>query len=211
MDDPVDSLRELEANLRDIARANRLFGGIAPIARVLDQTHAAEVLDVGCGGADIPRTLQRRAQARGRQLAITCLDRSRQILEVARRQNGDLTFVQAEGDALPFADEAFDVAMCSLTLHHAAPAEAVSLLRELRRVSRVTPLVCDLRRSALGYVATWLFSRTSRNRMTRHDAPTSVLRAYTPAEAVALAREAGWRNPHARIEPFFRMTLVDRG
>ncbi len=54
------------------------------------------------------------------------------------------------------------------------------LLRELRRVARLTPLVCDLRRSAVALAATWLWSRTSRNRLTRHDAPLSVRRAYTP-------------------------------
>jgi len=212
MDDPVDSIVELEANLRDIERANRFFGGIMPIARALEATEAVEVLDVGCGAADIPRALLVRAQRHGRSLAITCLDRSEQMLSIARRLHGEagFRFLIGEGDALPFSDGAFDVAMCSLTLHHVEGPEAIGLLRELRRVSRITPIVCDLRRSPLAYAATWAHVHVfSRNRFTRHDAPVSVLRAYTPDEALALAREAGWRVPSARIEPWFRMTLVD--
>jgi hypothetical protein len=50
---------------------------------------------------------------------------------------------------------------------------------------------------------------TTRNRLTRHDAPLSVRRAYDAREALALAREAGWRSPRVEREPFFRMTLVD--
>jgi hypothetical protein len=70
--------------------------------------------------------------------------------------------------------------------------------------------VGDLVRSALAFAGTWLYANlTSRNRLTRHDAPLSVRRAYTPAEAVALARDAGWRAPRVRAEPFFRMTLTD--
>jgi len=211
MDDPVDSLVELEANLRDIARANRCFGGIAPISRALETCDATEVLDVGCGAADIPREMLRRARRRGRRLAITCLDTSDQMLTIARKNAGGLRFVRGDGTALPFDDGAFDVAMCSLMLHHLAPVAAVTLLREMRRVSRLTPVVCDLYRSRVAYVATWLFTRTSRNRLTRHDGPVSVMRAYTPAELLALAGQAGWRRPAVRREPWFRMTLVDRG
>ncbi len=214
MDGPVDDVDELEANLRDIAFANARLGGTAPVVRALQRIDARrlEVLDVGSGAADIPLALVRDASRRGVELSVTCLDRSEQMLALARRATGDdpaLSFVQADGGALPYADGAFDVVICTLALHHFDPGVAQPLLRELRRVSRVTPVVCDLRRSELAFVATWLWSRTSRNRLTRHDAPLSVRRAYTPDEAVALARDAGWRMPRVQREPFFRMTLTD--
>lgn len=214
MDGPVDDVGELEGNLRDIAFANARLGGSAPVVRALRRVDAArlDVLDVGSGAADIPLALVRDASRRGVELSVTCLDRSEQMLALARRTAGDqraVSFVCADGGALPFGDGAFDVVICTLALHHFEPAGARALLRELRRVARIVPVVCDLRRSALAFAATWLWSRTSRNRLTRHDAPLSVRRAYTPAEALALARDAGWRAPHVRREPFFRMTLTD--
>ena len=134
------------------------------------------------------------------------------MLAIARRRTGGddrLTFVRGDGGRLPFADGSFDVVTCTLALHHFEPEPARALLREMRRVARMTPIVGDLRRSAPAYAATWVYARvTSRNRLTRHDAPLSVRRAYTPREAVALAREAGWRAPGVRREPFFRMTLA---
>lgn len=216
MDEPVDDVGELEANLRDIAFANARLGGITPVLHALQRLGARrlEVLDVGSGAADIPIALVRDASRRGVELSVTCLDRSEQMLALARRTAaGDpaLSFVQADGGALPFADGAFDVVICTLALHHFDPGDAQPLLRELRRVARVTPVVCDLRRSELAFAATWLWSRTSRNRLTRHDAPLSVRRAYTPGEALALARDAGWQTPHVWREPFFRMTLTDDG
>ena len=213
MDDRVESAAELEANLRDIELANRLFGGIAPLVREVERAAAVSVLDVGCGSADIPLALVRNARRRGVSLRVTCLDRSEQMLEIARRRTGadpGLIFVRGEGTSLRFPAGAFDVVTCSLALHHFSPDEAVALLREMRRVARVTPIVCDLRRSRTAHAATWALTRAfTRNRLTRHDAPLSVLRAYTPGEAHALAVRAGWRTPNVRSERWFRMTLVD--
>ncbi|MBV8354249.1 MAG: methyltransferase domain-containing protein [Candidatus Eremiobacteraeota bacterium] len=216
MDAPVDSLSELEENLRDLERANRWFGGVAPIAHEIRRRGARRILDVGCGGGDIARALARAARDRGESLSLTCLDSSEQILELARRRTGtnsDLTFVRGNGTRLPFGDGAFDLAFCSLVLHHAAPEEeAIALLRELRRVSRLTPIVADLYRSRAAYVAIWTFLHlASRNRLTVHDGPLSVRRAYTPAEAVELARAAGWKKPVARRTAWFRMIVLDEG
>jgi SAM-dependent methyltransferase len=218
MDEPVDDAGELEANLRDIAFANAHLGGTAPVVRALQRLGATassgvrRVLDVGCGAGDVSLAVVRDGARRGVQVHVTCLDHSEQMLALARRAAGGdpaLAFVRADGASLPFPDGAFDVAICTLALHHFEPDGAGALLRELRRVARVSPVVCDLRRSPIAFAATWLWSRTSRNRLTRHDAPLSVRRAYTPDEALTLASMAGWRAPRVRREPFFRMTLTD--
>jgi SAM-dependent methyltransferase len=213
MDEPLDPSPELDGNLADIAFANRWLGGIAPIRREVRRSGARTLLDVGSGAADVPHALVRDARARGLDLRATCLDHAPAMLALAARRTGEderLTFVHASGDRLPFDDQSFDVVTCTLALHHFEPPAARALLAELRRVARITPIVGDLVRSAVAFAGTWLWANlTSRNRLTRHDAPLSVRRAYTPAEALELARSAGWRAPRAHAEPFFRMTLVD--
>lgn len=214
MDGPVDDVDELAANLRDIAFANAHLGGTAPVVRALRRIDAPQLslLDVGSGAGDVALALADDASRRGVELHVTCLDHSEQMLAIARATAAGaaaFAFVRADGGALPFDDGAFDIVTCTLALHHFDPHDASAMLRELRRVARVAPVVCDLRRSVLGFALTWLWSRTSGNRLTRHDAPLSVRRAYTPAEAIALARGAGWRAPLVRREPFFRMTLTD--
>ena len=112
---------------------------------------AGTILDVGSGAADVPLALANDAARRGAGIKVTCLDRSEQMLAIARRRTQNhpaLTFVRAEGEALPFGDAAFDVVTCTLALHHFEPPAARALLHELRRVARVSPVVCDLRRSA---------------------------------------------------------------
>jgi SAM-dependent methyltransferase len=212
MDEPVDDVDELAANLRDVAFANARLGGTAPVVRAVRRLGARRILDVGSGAGDVPLALVLDGERRGVDVRVTCLDVSDQMLAIARLATGAhpaLAFVRGDGASLPYDAGAFDVVTCTLALHHFEPAGARALLSELRRVAGVTPIVCDLRRSAAAFAATWLWSRTSRNRLTRHDAPLSVRRAYTPDEALALARRAGWPAPRLRREPFFRMTLTD--
>lgn len=214
MDRPGVDVGEFRANFDDIEFANRYFGGSRPVTREVLSRAASRgdfgVLDVGCGSADIARALVR---ATTTSLTVVALDSNADILAIARERTpatAPISFVHAQGGALPFEDASFDLAMCNLALHHFEPQAAVAMLRELRRVSRVTPLVCDLVRSRIAFIGAWLFARIlAKNRLTRHDGPLSVRRAYTPTEALALARDAGWRAPRVTREPFFRMVLTD--
>lgn len=205
IDDPVESLDELAENFRDIEAANRWLGGLAAVRRAVP-AGVRTVLDVGAGSADIARNLARSG------LRVTALDSNIAVLDLARRRSKGyaIDFVCGDGTALPFPDASFDVVMCNLALHHFDPVPAIALLREMRRVARVRTVLTDLRRSRAAWAGAWLFSRfVSRNRLTRHDAPLSVLRAYTPREALDLAARADWTRPRVRFAPFFRMALTD--
>ena len=213
IDDPVESLRDLEKNLLDIELANRWLGGTEPVRRAVLHFMPRTLLDVGSGSADIPRALLADARKRNADLTITCVDLSDQMLKIARDRSAgvaDLRFERADGTALPYENGAFDMVTCNLALHHFDPAPAISLMREMRRVARATPWICDLRRTVHGFLGAWLWTHlTGRHWLTRHDAPLSVRRAYTPREACELARHAGWRNPRVQRLPFSRMALYD--
>src|SRR3712207_7032884 len=47
-----------------------------------------------------------------------------------------IEFAVADARCLPFDDGAFDVATCSLLLHHLEPDDATATLKEMRRVAR---------------------------------------------------------------------------
>lgn len=212
IDGPLDSEAELRQSFRDIARANRWFGGTAAAISGLRGLHARTILDVATGIADIPAAISRSARNKGCELHITCLDNNPMLLDYAReryRDDSALSFVAANATALPFSERTFDVVMCNLALHHFDPTSAIAMLAELRRVATISPVVTDLQRTPLSYLATFAFTRFSRNRLTRHDGPLSARRAYTPAEALALARQAGWRAPTVRTFGVIRMVLRD--
>jgi SAM-dependent methyltransferase len=134
------------------------------------------------------------------------------MLNVAREQicgHPKITLAQYDARAVPLPAESFDVVLCSLSLHHFSPGDAVLVLREMNRLARHGFILSDLRRDRIGYAAAWLGSRaTSRNRLTRNDAPLSVLRAYTPDELDDLLRQAGIGSAEISTHPWFRMAAV---
>lgn len=215
--DPV----ELAANLRDIRRVNRLLGGTAAVLRhvpelldgiPLDQT--VTVLDLATGSADIPVVVAEWARHAGRRVEITASDVSDEILAVAREQvrgRPEIALAKHDARAVLLPDRSFDIVLCSLALHHFSPDDAVRVLGEMRRLARIGFILNDLRRSRLGYLAAAATARlTTRNRLTRNDAPLSVRRAYTPDELRELLLAAGIDSARITTHRWFRMAAVAR-
>lgn len=221
LDRPDHDPAELAANLRDIRTVNRLAGGVTTTLRHLPalvqhlpRARPVDILDLATGSGDIPRELATWAAGAARPVRLTVTDLSPPILTEARRTLADVpgvTFAVCDARDVPMPDGVFDVVLCSLSLHHFAPGDAVRVLREMDRLARVGFIVNDIRRCAAGYVAAWAASRmATRNRLTRHDMPLSVWRAYTPDELRALLCEAGIFGAIVTTHPLFRMAAVRR-
>jgi ubiquinone/menaquinone biosynthesis C-methylase UbiE len=214
LDGPLDDPATLMGNLRDLRRVNRWLGGASLSADAIDalaaHRHEITLIDVGTGGADIPLALLKGATARGRRLSVVAIDSRPEVLAAAVLATPALAVTDGielhvgDGRSLPFPDRSFDVAHCSLVIHHCEPAEAVALLGEMARVARLGVVVNDLDRGWIGWIGAWLMSHLlTGNRYTRQDAPLSVQRAYTADETAEMLREAGL-TPVRRLRGAFR-------
>lgn len=216
LDGPLDDPQELMVNLSEMALANRLLlsnrSVMRHIGRLLadvprDQT--ATILDVAAGAGGLSRAIEGWARRQRRRVDLLASDVDRMVIDVARSMLGQSPVQLIRHDALrmPFGDQSIDIVTCAFSLHHFAPSDVVTLLREMARVARRGVIVSDLRRSFGGYWGARLLALGTWNRLSRHDGPLSVLRAYTPEEARALAEAAGVQ---ARVgaEPVFRLTIT---
>ncbi len=218
LDQPVHDLAELEAALNHVAQVNRLLGGERALFRALEH-HLGEktldVLDAGTGSGAIPRALVRWARRRSIPIRIRATDIHPQVLEIARRQCAaypEITIESADGLHLPYDDGRFTHTLMTLTLHHFEGEDQNRALRELTRVSRQAALISELERCWPNYVGAQLLAATwwRRNRLTRHDGPLSVLRAFTRTELLEAARSAGLEPVELGRAFFYRLTLVLR-
>ena len=215
MDDDTTSGDDADwrGSLHDLARVNRLLGGRRCLRLEIDRIEPPPrtILDVATGGADLPAFMLDHLHSRGVAATCVAVDRSPKVLAIAAGRvagRDDIRLQQADATSLPFADESFDLATIVLAFHHFDGDAAVEVLRELARVAK-TVIVNDLRRSMVAYAfAKYAFPLFTRNKFTLADAPMSVLRAYTPQEASALARNAGWTRVAVRKYPGYRMALV---
>ena len=214
LDDPSHDPALAERSLRDVALANRLFGGRRAIVRevlgVLNRAPAPatlSLLDIGTGLGDIPADAARRARAHGRTLTTIGFELAPTLAHAAHAQ---CTYAVA-GDAmtLPFADASVDIITCSQVLHHFEDGPAAQLLRECTRVARHAVIIGDLRRSWLAVAGLWLSSfAPGFHPVSRHDGVVSILRGYTRRDLDALITRATGQRATVRHALGWRVTAV---
>jgi SAM-dependent methyltransferase len=83
-------------------------------------------LDVACGTGFVTRLLPGK---------VTGLDQSRAMLDVAREQAPDATFIEGDGTDLPFDDGAFERVFTSHFYGHLEEGDRERFLAEARRVA----------------------------------------------------------------------------
>jgi len=219
MDDPACAPADIDRSLEALATVNRWFGGYAAIRRPIERALAVRapgelrLLDVGTGGADIPRRLARRLGAAGWRPRLCLTDNHVTTLRFARGRTDregaaapgvSSTFVLLDAARLPFATDAFDIGFAGTMLHHLETDAAAAFLWELDRVSRLGWVVSDLRRGAPVRLAVELLSATiwRRNEPARLDGRVSVRRAFRSGEIRALLGRAGLGGAVVRAGPF---------
>lgn len=87
------------------------------------------VLDAGCGGGSLARSLSDRGAR------VAGVDPNGDAVAVARQAVPSATFHQAGAEAMPFADSTFDGAIFLNSLHHVPKLAMHQALREAARVT----------------------------------------------------------------------------
>jgi ubiquinone/menaquinone biosynthesis C-methylase UbiE len=205
---------EVDAALRSVSRVNQRYGGVRLHARLLRRALAGvegtalaprpRILEVASGRADV---LRRALISTGITAEVTLLDRSQCHLPHDGEWEPSLPgpqLVTGDALALPLEDKSVDVVACCLFLHHLEPAEISRFLEEACRVARGAVVINDLERTRVHYWLARLNGCVDPSRISRHDGPASVRRAYTYAELGEILAKTG---RHFEIERAFLYRL----
>jgi SAM-dependent methyltransferase len=196
------SFEEARKSLKDVRRVNKYLSGYRVLLRYAGQflrdhkeNRPFTILDLATGSGDQPVALAKLARKFKVPVKITAIDINCKILKCARIITDpfpEIALVQCDILSLPFCSDSFDMVVNSLSLHHFTRKNAVKILRAMLSLSRCGFIVNDLKRSRVAYISIFLLTRLfTKNRLTRHDAPVSVMNAFTSEEIRALAQEAG--------------------
>ena len=220
MDDLAQDDAGLRRSLADIRRINTILGwrryAVGAVARQIRASGARSfsLLDLASGSADIPLAIAAWARRSGVAARIVVSDIHPVMLAVAREQTRDapeITVETCDALALHYPEGSFDIALCTLALHHFSPDDATHILRGMARVGRRV-MVFDLARARLAHLGALAMTRVLRmDPITRFDAPASVRRAYTLAEMRALADRAGLRDARVTMRFPYRLVLEAPG
>jgi ubiquinone/menaquinone biosynthesis C-methylase UbiE len=208
LDSDAGTPAEIATSLRDLWRINCWFGGVSTstglVRRIAERSGRRELslLEVAAGSGELPRAMSKRLVRNGVQLRVSLLDKAPAHL------NGAANAVIADALAIPYRDCAVDVVSSNLFLHHLDPEDVVRFVGEALRVCRIAVLINDLRRSRLHLAAVYAGLPLFRSRLTRHDGPASVRRAYSVSELRAMLKQTGAAQVDISRHYFFRIGAI---
>ncbi|MGA7616312.1 MAG: class I SAM-dependent methyltransferase [Thermoanaerobaculia bacterium] len=208
LDDPSVGIDDRLRSLRDLRRFNSLAGGRRAYAKFFraltrDATPPLTVLDIGSGTSDLVSSL-------GPGIRKIALDWHLGHLAYGRQlRRDDVGRVAGDALELPFRDGSVDLVTSSHFFHHFRAEENVRIIGEALRVARIGAMFTDTRR----HLFPWLFVKALGwlklvGRVTRFDAPASVLQGYTASEAAAVAARSAAAEFEMRRSFPFRFGLL---
>jgi ubiquinone/menaquinone biosynthesis C-methylase UbiE len=210
---------EYELFLREIRLVNRFAGDNRALRKSLLRDirefdlQNFSVLDVGAGSGELLRVIAKFAGKGNREARLCGLELNARSARAILEESTDCAnIVAVRGDALrlPFSDDAFDYAICSLFTHHFSDESVVQIFKEMSRVSRRRIYVIDLHRHAAASFLYKIFCAAFRiSPLVREDGSLSILRSFTPSELEKFGSEANFEK--FSVKRYFPFRLVFEG
>ncbi len=218
LDQGIGTMDDVRQNLDEMWYTNKLLGGVRAVTKQLysrlikSSTGEIIVAELGTGSGRLGQEVADWSVKNHQDIRLLLVDISSRHLDIARYtipNQSNVDFVQADAGRLPLPDQTVDYFISTLFLHHFDPDTLTALLANLYRSVKSTIIMSDLTRSSLSLFGFRLIQPIfARHYLTKHDGLLSIRRAYTPAELLELARNAGIKNVNVYQNYPWQMTLV---
>ena len=214
MDDPHCDLPRLHRTYAQFGAVNAFVSGwravyLCELRPLLSRSRVFTLLDIGCGGGDVPLRLLRWAARDGFRLDITAIDADSRAIDYAEAQNQPrLRFRCALSSDLVLEEQKFDFVISNHLLHHLRVPELLGVLRDSEALCRIKAVHSDLERAGLAYAAFKLWATPFfRNSFIVKDGLSSIRRSFTPDELRSLVPPA-WQV--RRQIPFHNLLILSK-
>lgn len=219
MDDFTLEGKTLREALDKIAAINRFLGGnkvtlegVEALIANIPPEQEITIVDVGCGNGDMLRMLANYAIKNDRHFKLIGIDANRFTVNYARQLSGVFPNIHYECRDIfepGFEKMEYDIALCTLTMHHFKENEIIDLLSVFQRQSKIGIVVNDLERSWLAYrLFQALAFVCGLNKMSREDGLLSILRGFKKHELVQFSERMDFKNAVVRWKWAFRYQWI---
>jgi ubiquinone/menaquinone biosynthesis C-methylase UbiE len=210
---------EYDRFLREIRLVNRFAGDNRALKKTLlreierENLREFSVLDLGAGSGELLRVIAKFASKQRRKANLSGLELNARSAKAILEESKDFAEIKSiRGDALnlPFAENSFDYAICSLFTHHFTDENIVKILLEMSRIARRKIYLIDLHRHKMAYLFYQIFCAAFRiSPLVIEDGSLSILRSFNPEELKHLAEQAKLEN--ISVKRYFPFRLVLSG
>ena len=158
-----------------------------------DKKTAFHICEIGCGGGDNLRAIDKWMKKKNVEVQYTGIDINPYCISVAQSSAGlkQVQWITSDYKTVQFEHKPH-IIFCSLFCHHFTDDELIAMLRWMESNATVGYFINDLHRHPLAYYSIkTLTSLFSRSYLVRNDAPLSVLRGFSRKEIERLMQQAG--------------------
>lgn len=190
--------------LDQIAKINKWLGGnrvtvngVRELLKDSDTNKAITIVDLGCGNGDMLRELANFGRQQGYSFKLIGLDANQTTIEYAKKLSVEFSEISYEKqDVLcsDFQTRRFDIALCTLFLHHFEDKVAVDFLKKTQNQSSIGLVINDLHRHPIAYFLFWVVATIIGNPMVKTDGLISILRGFKRNEIEAYAKQLNLKS-----------------
>lgn len=205
MDDFSLEGSELTEALDQIAKINQLLGGnkltLHGLKKLLRRTSTNKFLviaDIGCGNGDMLRMLARYGKKNGITFKLIGIDANAFTIRYAEDLSKEFKNIEYECRDIfspDFNSLKYDIALCTLTLHHFSKEQIEDLLKRVYHNTSIGIVVNDLHRSKTAYRLFEMICDVFKlNDMSRQDGLVSILRGFKKKELEHFSEKLNFKN-----------------
>jgi 2-polyprenyl-3-methyl-5-hydroxy-6-metoxy-1,4-benzoquinol methylase len=199
MDDLEMSGELLIKTLDQLANINKWLGGnkitidgLKMILKNQPKEKTISIVDLGCGNGDMLRKVAEFGRKNGYQFQLLGIDANQATIDYANILSADfpeITYSKEDVLSKEFENHSFDIAMCTLFLHHFEDDVALNFVQTLLKNAEIGVLINDLHRHRMAYYLFNIITSGIKNKMTREDGLTSILKAFKREDFERFSKE----------------------
>ncbi len=218
MDDFECHGQVVDQTLRELHKINTYLGGnqisIHAVSRLVTEKPQENysIVDLGCGGGDTLKLFAQWGRKNNTSLDLMGIDANPYITDYAKNNCSDYSNIGFAAEDIfseDFKKRRFDIAHCSLFLHHFSDDEIANLFKQLLDQVNIGIVINDLHRHPISYYFTkWLLTAWSNSKMVKYDSVVSVAKSFKRKELESYLQKAGIKNYSLKWKWAFRWELV---
>ncbi|MFT5715556.1 MAG: 2-polyprenyl-3-methyl-5-hydroxy-6-metoxy-1,4-benzoquinol methylase [Flavobacterium sp.] len=219
MDDFAMEGEILREALDKIAKINQLLGGnkltLRGVEALIAKVPAAAqitIVDIGCGNGDMLRNLADYGVKNNLNFNLIGIDANNFTSSHALKLSENYPNISYRCEDIfdkAFSELKYDIALCTLTLHHFKDAEILEIMTVFHTNAALGVVINDLQRSSLAYrLFQSLCFVFQLNEMSREDGLISILRGFKKKELINFSKILNFNNYTIKWKWAFRYQWI---
>lgn len=187
--DDLDMSGELLINTLDkLANINKWLGGnkltldgIKILLKDQPKDKLIRIVDLGCGHGDMLRKVAEFGRKNGYKFELLGIDANQTTIDYGIQLSAnfpEISYRKEDVLSKEFENQAYDIALCTLFLHHFEDDLALDFIQALLKNAKIGVVVNDLHRHKLAYYLFKIVTLPIKNEMIKKDGLTSILKAF---------------------------------